>query len=95
LFSNLCTVYKILKGLAPTCLREFICYRGSVRTTRLDSVYSCTVPFRYSAFGQTAFSIKAAIQWNIIPDNIKTSDSFGHFKDNIKKHLKFSQQCIH
>lgn len=95
IFSNLCTVYKILKGLAPTCLSKYVCYRGSVRTTRIASLHSCTVPFCYSAFRQAAFSVKAVIQWNTIPDHIKTCDLFGAFKVNIKKHLKLSQQCIH
>lgn len=95
IFSNLCTVYKILKGLAPTCLSEFVRYRGSVRSTRIASVHSCTVPFRYSAFGQAAFSVKAVTQWNTIPDNIKTCDLLGAFKANIKKYLKLSQQCTH
>lgn len=66
-------VHKILNGLAPSVLRDFIHLRceTSVRSTRLSLMSDCLVPFRRSAFGLSSFGSKATKQWNALPEDIK------------------------
>ncbi len=93
LFSNLCLLFKILNDLAPTPLRQFVHFRPeqSIKSTRISSIRDCSVPFRRSAFGQSAFSVKAITQSNALPDSIKNCDSIRSFKNKLKNLLKDTQ----
>ena len=97
LFSNLCMVYKIVNGLAPPPLLQFVNFRSldSIKSTRISSFRDCHVPFRRTAFGQSAFSVKATTQWNALPNDIKNCDSLSSFKTKLKSLLKDSQTCNH
>lgn len=97
LFSNLCLVYKILNGLAPPPLCDFVYARSlnSIRSTRISSIRDCHISFRRTVFGQSAFSVKASNQWNALPDDVRSSSSFSSFKTNLKRHLKGTQLCTH
>ena len=97
LFSNLCLSFRILNGLAPPPLRQFVHFRSeqSIKSTRISSTRDCSVPFRRSSFGQSAFTVKATTQWNALPDSIKNCDSIGSFKNKLKNHLLDTQLCNH
>ena len=97
LFSNLCLVYKSLNGLAPPPLRDFVQSRSvdPIRSLRRSSMQDCTVPFRRTAFGQSAFSVKATNQWNTLPDDVRSCSSISTFKTNLKRLLKAAQLCTH
>ena len=97
LFSNLCLVYKILNGLAPPPLCDFLYTRSvsSIRSSRISSIRDCIIPFRCTAFAQSAFSVKAAIQWNALPDDTKNYSSISTFKTKFKNLLKTTQLCNH
>ena len=82
LFSNLCLVYKILNGLAPPPLCDFVYTRSvtSIGSSGISSIKNCTIPFHHTAFGQSAFSVKATSQWNVLPDDTKNCSSISMFK---------------
>ena len=96
-FSSLCLVYKILHGLAPACLLEFVCHRParSIRSSRIASASDCRIPHYRSTFGQSSFSFKATSLWNVLPAELRNCVSFSHFKPQLKYYLKNSQHCIH
>ena len=54
-----------------------------------------TLPFRRTAFGQSAFSVKATNQWKTLPDNVRSCSSISTFKTNLKRLLKAAQLCTH
>jgi len=93
IFSNLCMVYKILNGLAPPPLRDFVYSRSvsSIRSSRIASIHDCTAPFRRTAFSQSSFSVKATNQWNVM----KSCSSISTFKNNKKNQLKAGHRCTH
>ncbi len=55
----------------------------------------CIIPFRKSAFGQTAFSVRAAAEWNLTPINIRNLNTYSTFKIQLKKWLIDNQSCQH
>lgn len=55
----------------------------------------CIVLFRKSALGQTAFSVRAVREWNLIPIHISNLKTYASFKINLKKWLTGSQDCQH
>ena len=97
LFANLCMVYKILNGLTPQPLCAFVHARSSnsIRSTRISSIRDCTIPFRRTVAGQSAFSVRATNQWNTLPDAVRGSSSLRVFKSNLKNLLKAAQLCNH
>lgn len=96
IYADLCLVYKILHGLAPPVLCQFVSTApNALRSTRSAARGDCIVPFRKSALGQTAFSIRAAREWNLIPIHIRNFKSYVSFKHNLKKWLIDSQDCLH
>ena len=62
-------VYKILNGLAPPPLSDFLS-RGN-RYTRSVAAGNLAIPFRKSEFGKSAFSVRATHTWNSIPAEIR------------------------
>ena len=96
-FANMCMVYKILNGLAPDPLGDFVYARptNSIRSNRISSTLDCYIPFRRTATGQSALSVRATKQWNTLPDTVRSSSSLGNFKSNLKKMLKAAQLCNH
>ena len=45
-------------------------------------------PFHHTAFGQSAFSVKATTQWNVLPDDMKNCSFINTFKAKLKHLLK-------
>lgn len=58
-------------------LGEFVKLRTSTcRSTRGAARGDCTIPVRKSAFSQSVFSVKAALEWNSIPANIRGTGTY-------------------
>lgn len=85
-------VYKILHGLAPPPLGEFI-KTNPMRSTRAGSRGDCQVPLRKSVFGQTVFSYRATQTWNTIPNTIRYSPTLASFTGHFKTRLLENQIC--
>lgn len=92
-----CMVYKIINGLAPPPLCDFVHIRptNSIRATRTVSALDCVKPFRYTVFGQSSFSVKAITQWNSLPEEMRRCSSIDTFKAHLKGQLLASQSCSH
>lgn len=90
LFSNLRLISKILNGLSPPQLRDFVYTRSpsSVCSARLSSVRGCNIPLHRTIFGQSAFTLKASIQWNTLPDDVRSCSSLSTFKNQAEKMSK-------
>lgn len=95
-FTNLCLMYKIQHELAPRVLNQFVnIVPNTHRSTRSATRGDCIVPLRKSAFGQTAFSVRAAREWNLIPIHIRNFKTYASFKFHLKKWLIDNQDCQH
>ena len=96
IYADLCLVYNILHGLAPPVLCQFVrTAPNDHRSTRSVARGDCIIPLRKSALGQTAFSVRAAREWNLIPIHIRNFKTYPSFKLNLKKWLTGSQDCQH
>ncbi|OOO00385.1 MAG: hypothetical protein ATN35_07545 [Epulopiscium sp. Nele67-Bin004] len=92
-YAHLCLMYKIIHGLAPPVLNQFI--KVASTSTRSAARGDCVVQFRKSAFSQSAFSIRAAHEWNSIPTDIRNLSNYASFKSFLKKWLISGQGCQH
>ncbi len=95
-YLDACLIFKILHGLAPPPLGEFIQQKSSSgRATRAATRGDCVVPYRRSKFGQTVFSVRASNYWNCLPAELRESTSYLSFKFKLKKWIKNTQTCNH
>uniref|UniRef100_A0A8C8E3R6 Reverse transcriptase domain-containing protein n=1 Tax=Oryzias sinensis TaxID=183150 RepID=A0A8C8E3R6_9TELE len=95
-FSNLCLMYKILHGLSSPPLHQFINIRTADHSRTRSAVKGdCIIPFRKSVFGQTAFSVRAATEWNFTLVSIRNQNTYHLFKTQLKKCLIDNQSCQH
>jgi len=95
-FINCCQVYKILHGMAPPPLGDFVKLRVTThRITREVSRGDCIIPLRKSAFSQSAFSVRASLQWNTIPSSIRDINTYSLFRSHLKHWLISNQTCQH
>ena len=95
-FMDVCLIFKVLNGLAPPPLKAFIKRTDSgERTTRATTRGDCEVPFRQSAFGKMALSVRASHHWNSLPGEIRETSNYLTFKFNLKRWLKNNQSCTH
>ncbi len=89
-------IFKIVHGLAPPPLGEFIQQKSSSgRATRIATRGDCVVPYRRSKFGQTVFTVRASNYWNCLPAELRESTSYLAFKFTLKKWIKNTQTCNH
>lgn len=83
--SNLCLFYKIIHGLSSPPLSQFVNIRNTAqRVTRGSARGDCVVPLRKSTFSQSAFSVRAAQEWNSVPQNIRELTTYTLFKNHLK-----------
>ncbi len=68
-------VYKMLNGLAPSILGDFVHFRSTVsaRFTRSSSTSDGVIPFRHSdiSFGLWSFSVNAITCWDTLSEDIR------------------------
>lgn len=95
-FTNCCQVYKILHGMAPPPLCDFINLRTTThRITRGVSRGDCIIPLRKSVFSKSAFSVRASQEWNTIPSSIRDINTYSLFRSHLKRWLISNQTCQH
>ena len=95
-FTDACLVYKILHNLAPPPLSAFIKQKTTDDSrTRSAARRDCIIPRRRSAFGQSAFSVRASHTWNRLPTSVRHDDTYHSFKTELKSWLKDNQVCDH
>ena len=95
-FSGLCLFYKVMHGLAPAPLAEFISQKNRTeRVTRGSVRGDCVIPLRKSAFGQSAWSVRGASEWNSIPEEVKQQSTYQTFKKHLKQWLINTDTCQH
>lgn len=76
-----CLVYKVINGLAPPPLEEFITLcLGNGRMTGTTRRGDCVIKIRFSEFNKSALSVTVSNLWNSVPGNIKECSSFADFK---------------
>lgn len=95
-FTDACLIFKVVNGLAPPPLSQFIGQKDSgSRASRATTRGDCTVQYRRSTFGQTVFSVRSSQYWNTVPTQIRESTNFLTFKFKLKEWLKTNQTCNH
>ena len=96
LFKDVCVIYKVLHGLYPPPLEEFIS-RQPVRSigTRAAIRGDCEVQFRRTTFAQNVLSVKGCLEWNKLPINIRECPTYGTFKSKLSEWILDKQTCEH
>jgi len=92
-FTDVCLVFKIVHGMAPPPLSDFV--NQSTRLTRSVSRGDCVISHRSSSFSKSTFSVKAAHSWNALPPHIRTQNTYKTFKHSLKEWLVANQVCKH
>ena len=78
--------FKILHGLAPPPLNEFIKLKDdNGLATRAVTRGDCVIQYRHSKFGQIVFSVRASNYWNTLPTDARECASISVFKNKLKK----------
>lgn len=95
-FADACLVFKVLRGLAPPPLCQFIKQKDKVnRVTRATTRGDCIVQYRQSRIGNTAFSVRATIFWNSLPNELRECNSLSSFKKQLKSWIRDNYNCNH
>lgn len=81
-------MYKLIHGLRPPPLNQCVSFcRDNTRETRASATGDCSDKFRKTAFGQSAFAVRAAAHFPPISENAQALV----FK---KQHLKHGSRQI-
>ncbi len=95
-YANVCLIYKMISGLSSPPLVQLVLIRTTdYRSTRGTLRGDCIIPLRRSQFSQSAFSVKAAQEWNTIPTTIRDLDTYALFRVQFKNWLISTQICQH
>ena len=93
IFKILLVVYKSLNGTSPSYLAQKLHYRSHSRSLRSVSNELLMQPRSYTkTYGDRAFAVHAPREWNLIPYEIRKSNTISSFKRSLKTYLftKFS-----
>ena len=89
-------MHKIIYGSTTPPLRQFVNIRTTAYGfTRGAARGDCIIPFRKSSFSQSAFSARAALEWNSIPATIRDLNTYSLFRAHLKRWLIGAQICQH
>ncbi len=87
-------MYKLFHDLAPRPLKQCATFcKDNIRQTRSSVRGDCSNQFKKTVFGQSAFSVRAAERWNLIPVYIRKCTTLRIFKTTLKVWLKENQIC--
>ena len=94
LFKTLLLTYKALNNKGPAYLKDlFTFYRLPIATRSTSDPLRLDVPWtNLKTYGDRAFSVFAANEWNDIPLKIRQAKSVDSFKTGLKTHL-FKKHC--
>ena len=97
IFKILLLVYKSLNGTSPSYLAQKLHYRSHTRSLRSVSNELLMQPRSYTkTYGDRAFAVHAPREWNLIPYEIRKSNTSSSFKRSLKTYLftKFSNGSL-
>ena len=80
-YKIVCIVYKCLNGLAPADLSSALVLSKSSRTLMLN------IPSFHSRYGERSFSVSGPRLWNMLPYEIRSSNTLFDFKKKVKTYL--------
>ena len=87
-FKVLLLTYKIVNGLAPAYLSDMVNLYEPACSLRSQGAGLLTVPkVNKKSFGEQAFSFRAPMLWNSLPQDIRLACSVEVFKSKLKTHL--------
>ena len=88
-FKILLLVFKVLNGLGPLYLSELLRLYIPNRNLRSSKKKLLIVPIECNlkTYGYRAFSHRAPILWNALPDDIRQVELLVTFKSKLKTHL--------
>ena len=88
LFKTLVLTFKSLNGKGPAYLQELLQPYRPTRSLRSEAANLLIVPkTRYVKTQKRAFGIRAPLEWNKLPDELKHKSSVESFKRALKTHL--------
>ena len=82
-------MFKALHGLAPEYISNLFIKTSDFHTRNLRSVENemLRIPQSRTSYYDRSFAVRGAREWNALPLNIKNSESFASFKNNLKSYL--------
>ena len=84
-FKILLLVYKSLNGTSPSYLAQKLHYRSHTRSLRSVSNELLMQPGSYTkTYGDRAFAVHAPREWNLLPYEIRKSNTISSFKRSLK-----------
>ena len=86
-FKILLLAYKSLNDKGPVYLKELFHFHNPPRDLRFDSLTLDYPRTNLASYGDRAFSIVAAQEWNKLPRKIRACVSVNSFKNQLKTHL--------
>ena len=86
-FKILLLAYKSLNGKGPVYLKDLFKFRDSPRQLRSVDSLTLEYPRTRTSYGDRAFSIAAAKEWNRLTDDLKSCTSANSFKSQLKTRL--------
>ena len=79
--------FKVLHNNQPTYLRDLVKLQIPTRALRSSNRQLLEVPNIRSANGRRSFSFAAPTVWNLVPENVKSSESLFAFRKGLKSFL--------
>ncbi len=105
IFADVCLMYKLFHDLAPPPFKQCVTFcKYNIRQTRSPARGDCSTTFKKTVFGQSAFSVRAAERWNVIPVYVRAEERWNVIPVYIracttlsifKTMLKENQICDH
>ena len=86
-FKLLLLTWKVIDGLAPSYISNFLVPYKPVCALRSSDKHLLTVPRTSSTLKDCAFSVAAPTLWNSLPLDIRCCDSLQSFKTLLKTHI--------
>lgn len=93
-YTDACLMFMILNGKAPPPLSIFIKkFNSNNRSTRSAQRGDCAIPFRFTSFSQSCFSVRASQLRNTLPTEIRNCTTYHSFTQSLKAWLLENQTC--
>ena len=79
--------YKAITNCSPSYISDLIHYKSHSRALRSNDQYLLNIPHTQSASGSRTFSVAAPRIWNVIPLQIRQTESLQRFTQLINNHF--------